>query len=64
MIGQAVCQLLPHGEVGLGLQDAVVALGVEIDDFVDFEETGEEVESVCVALVEEGQFSEWGIVHE
>lgn len=64
MVGQAVCQLLPHGEVGLGLQDAVVALGVEIDDIVDLEQTGEEVQSVCVALIEEGQFSEGGVVHE
>lgn len=52
-----------HGGVELHLQDAVVAMRIEVDHFVGVEETGEELEAIGVALIGEGELAQRGVVH-
>jgi hypothetical protein len=56
-------QFLLHGGIELHLEDAVVAMGVEIHHVVGVEETGEELEAIGVVLIGEGELAQWGVVH-
>lgn len=60
---EALIELVLHGGVELHLEDAVVAMWIEIDHVVGVEETGEELEAVCVALIRERELAQRGVVH-
>lgn len=54
MLGvETLVEFLLHSGVELRLEDAVVAMGVQVDYIVGVEEAGEELETVGVVLIGE-----------